>query len=215
MRNAILCCVAAIVLANCAEEPRHYSYPPPSEAPVAPPAARPAPAAPAYVAPTPPRGVKPLGAGVLTARSAGGYIDGEERELRADLRGSGVGVSRPGDQIALYVRDDILFSGNSRNFTARASQVLSAIAAVLVKYDSTLITVSGYTDTAGDPDRAIQASQERADAVAKALMGAGIDPHRISAHGLGATHLKIPTGPNTSEPRNRRIEIVITPRMAG
>ncbi len=198
--------------AGCAETP-HYSYPPPSEAPMAPQPARPAPV---YVAPTPPpRPVKPLGVGALTAKNVGGYMDGEERELRADLRRSGVGISRPGDEITLYLRSDILFAPNSQHLTARSAQILSAIAAVLIKYDSTFLTVNGYSDTMGPPDRAIQLSQERADAVAQALKEAGIDARRIVTHGLGATHLKIPTGPNVSEPRNRRVEILIQPRMAG
>ncbi len=208
----ILLCIIALVVAGCTETPPHYSYPPPAEAPMAPQPLRPAPA---YVAPTPPRAVKPLGMGVLTAKNVGGYMDGEERELRADLRGSGVGVTRPGDEIALYLRSDILFAPNSSNLTERSAQSLSAIAAVLVRYDSTLVTVNGYTDTLGAPDRAIALSQERADAVAQALRDAGIDARRIVTHGLGATHLKIPTGPNVGEPRNRRVEILITPRMAG
>ncbi|MGB8363510.1 MAG: OmpA family protein [Rhizomicrobium sp.] len=213
MRKVILFCTMVLAVAGCAETPPHYSYPPPSAAPMAPQPARPAPV---YVAPTPPpRSVKPLGMGALTAKNVGGYMDGEERELRADLRRSGVGISRPGDEITLYLRNDILFAPNSQNLTARAAQILSAIAAVLAKYDSTLLTVNGYSDTAVAPDRAIALSQEHAAAVAQALKDVGIDARRIVTHGLGATHLKIPTGPNVGERRNRRVEILIEPRMAG
>jgi outer membrane protein OmpA-like peptidoglycan-associated protein len=151
---------------------------------------------------------------LLTARNVGGYMDGEEHDLRTDLRGSGVGVSRPGDEIALTLRGDILFVANSSALTARSQQLLSVIAAILAKYDSTQLTVNGYTDAAGNADRNLALSQERADAVAKALEAGGVDAHRIAAHGLGAAHPKIPTGPNASEPRNRRVEIVITPRLA-
>jgi len=212
MRKAFVLC--ALALAACAQ-PQHYSYPPTYEAPMAPPQPRQTPP-PTYTAPTPPpRSVKPFGVGLLTAKSVGGYIDSEERELRADLRGSGVGVSRPGDAITLLVRDDVLFQRDSTTLSVRGAQIVSAIAAVAGKYDSTVLTVNGYTDTAGPPDRNMQVSQQRADAIAHALAAAGIDAHRISAHGLGATHLKIPTGPDASEPRNRRIEILITPKMVG
>jgi outer membrane protein OmpA-like peptidoglycan-associated protein len=214
MRRAILLCSLTLLLAACAEAPPHYSYPPPSEAPLAPPPPRPIPA-PSYSAPSTQRSAKPLGAGILTAKNVGLYIDNEERELRADLRGSGIGVTRPGDEIALYLRNDIVFAPNSATLTEQSVQILSAIAAVLVKYDSTALTVNGYSDTAGAPDRAIALSQQRANAVAKLLTSAGVDAKRIVARGLGATHLKIPTGPNISEPRNRRVEILITPRMAG
>jgi outer membrane protein OmpA-like peptidoglycan-associated protein len=212
MRKTILLC--ALALAACAE-PRHYSYPPSYVAPMAPPQPH-RDSSPSYVAPTPPPGaVKPLGVGALTARNVGGYIDGEERELRTDLRGSGVGVSRPGDTISLIVRDDVLFLSGPTRISPRGRQILSTIAAVAAKYDSTALVVNGYMDTAVPPDAALQLSQERAVAVSQALLAAGIDLHRIDARGFGATHLKIPTRADVHEPRNRRIEILITPKMAG
>jgi outer membrane protein OmpA-like peptidoglycan-associated protein len=215
MRKTLLFCAVAIALSACAE-PKPYSYPPLYEAPLAPPQRRPPPPSPHYVAPTPvARNVKPLGLGPLTDKNVGLYMDGEEREMRAGLRGSGVGVGRPGDSILLLLRSDVLFARDSTNLSSRGAQILSEIAAVAEKYDSTVITANGYTDTADPPDRDMQVSQERADAVAKALVAAGIDAHRVAAHGLGATHLKIPTGPNKSEPRNRRVEILIAPKMAG
>lgn len=213
MRKSVLLCSVALVLAGCTESPPHYVYPPQYEAPMAPQPARPV-QPPSYVAPRAPHTSKPLDQGALTAKNVGDYIDNEEREMRADLRGSGVGITRPGDRIALLLRSDFIFAPNSRNLTSRAAQIVAAIAAILVKYDSTLLTVNGYTDTTGSPDRDVLLSQERADAVARALIDAGVDSRRIAVHGLGATHLKIPTGPNVAEPRNRRVEILIAPRMA-
>ncbi len=209
MRKAIFLCAAALALGSCAE-PRHYSYPPSYEKS----AARRSFSSPSHPVPAN-RHVKPLGAGLLTAQNVGGYMDSEERELRADLRRSGVGVSRPGDAITLFLRDDFIFEANSTDLSDRGAQILSAVASIAAKYDSTTLAVNGYTDTAGPPDHDVQLSQDRAETVAKALVAAGIDARRISARGLGATHLKIPTGPNVRERRNRRIEILITPKMAG
>ena len=215
MRKIVV--LGALVLAACG--PTHYSYPPVAEAPMAPqpqPEPRPAPPSlPSYTAPTPPpRSVKPLAVGVLTSQNVGGYIDKEEHELRADLRGSGVGVARPGDAITLLIRSDVLFSGaGSTTLSAHGNQIISAVAAVVSKYDSTALTVNGYTDTSGPSDRNMQLSQARADAVSKALTQAGVDTHRITSYGFGDTRLKIPTGPGKSEPRNRRVDILITPKM--
>jgi len=213
MRRTILPCVVGLAIAGCTQTPAHYSYPPPYEAPAAPPQTKPRPA-PAYVAPMPPpRNVKPLNAGALTAHSVGAYMDGAERELRAYLKGSGVGVSRPGDQIGLYLRSDVVFQSNSANPSPRSAQIFAAIAAMLIKYDSTTIVVNGYTDTFGAPDRNMQLSRNRADAVANALVAAGVNAHRVTAQGFGQTQLKIPTGANVSEPRNRRVEIIVMPQM--
>jgi outer membrane protein OmpA-like peptidoglycan-associated protein len=212
MQKAFILCAAAVLLAGC-EEP-HYSYPPPPEAPMAPqPMARPAPRS--YSTPAPaPRTVKPLRMGLLTAKNVGDYMDNEEKELRANLRGSGAGVGRPGDAMTVYLRNDVLFEPDSVKLSPHGTQILFAIAAVSAKYDSTAIAVNGYTDTSGSPDRDLQLSQQRAAAVSEVLVTGGIDAHRIETHGFGATHLKIPTGAGMSEPRNRRVEIVITPKMA-
>lgn len=209
--------LAAIVvlaaLAACTEEPR-YSYPPAYEAPAEPPQPHPAPA-PSYAAPIPPpRSVNPLRVGLLTAKNVGAYMDNEEREFRVDLPGSGAGIARPGDTLVLYLRDDLIFRGNSLAISARGEQILSAVAAIAEKYDSTFLSINGYTDTTGASDVDLRLSQQRADAVAHALLSSGIDVRRIAARGYGVAHLKIPTGPNVGEPRNRRIEIVITPKMA-
>ena len=213
MRKIVVLCASVLAIAACG--PTHYSYPPAYEAPMAPqPSPRPNPPLPSYTAPTPqPRTVKPLALGTLTAQNVGGYMDNEERELRADLHGSGVLVSRPGDAITLLIRADVLFAPGSTTLGPRALQVLYAIAAVAAKYDSTALTVNGYTDTVGPSDKNMQLSQARADAVAKALSSAGVDAHRITSYGFGDTRLKIPTGPGKSEPRNRRVDILITPKM--
>jgi outer membrane protein OmpA-like peptidoglycan-associated protein len=205
--------IVLAALAACTQEPR-YTYPPAYEAPMAP-SGRHAPSEPAYSAPAlPPGGIKPLRIGLLTAKNVGAYMDGEEQDLRIALRDSGAGVARPGDTIVLYLRDDLLFAGNSFTLSPRAEQILSAIAEVAAKYDSTLVAINGYTDTTGTSDSNMRLSQERADAVAHALSTLGIDARRILARGFGSTHLKVPTGANVGEPRNRRIEIVITPKMS-
>ena len=213
MRKAFILCSAALLLLGCEE--RRYNYPPPTEAPMAPPQPTPRPSPPrvGYVAPTPAaKSVKPLHV-ALTSQNVGNYMDGEEHDLRIALKGSGIGVARPGDAMTLYLRDDMLFLPNSSNLSPHGTQVLSAIASVTQRYDSTALSVNGYTDTGTPADHAQQVSQDRANAVAQSLIAAGVDKQRIEIHGLGTAHLKVPTGPNFPEARNRRVEIVIRPKM--
>jgi len=74
-------------------------------------------------------------------------------------------------------------------------------------YDHSAVQVTGFTDTVGPFDRNIAISQSRAKTVADGLVSDGVDSERVSSQGYGATHLKIATGPDRAEPRNRRIEI--------
>jgi outer membrane protein OmpA-like peptidoglycan-associated protein len=214
MRKVLISGAALLILAGCATpRPSHADYPPAYTPP--PPQTNYTPyRAPARAPEVVVHNVKPIGAGVLTAQKVEAYTDTEEAELRTALRGSGVIVGRLGNDLLINMKSDPLFETGSAAFADRASETFAAIAYVVRKYDSTQLQVNGYTDTAGAPERNLQLSQARASAIAKALTDDGVDPHRVLARGFGARGLKIPTGSGVSEPRNRRIEIRITPRMA-
>lgn len=207
---------AAVSLGACMAPPSYnpppvYRAPPPSRT------LSPTPAAPRRAAaPRPlqaPQNVP--SAGPVRAVTVGSYMDNQERDLRTHLRGLPVGVARPGDQIVLSIRDDLLFVDNSNEFTERGKQALATIAIIARHYDHTAIAVSGYTDTRGTPQQSIALSQQHARAVGKELMAQGVSVKRLTAQGYGATRLRIKTAENVSEPRNRRIEIRITPRITG
>jgi outer membrane protein OmpA-like peptidoglycan-associated protein len=152
-------------------------------------------------------------AGPLKTAMIGGYMDNQERDLRQHLRGSGVGVARPGDDIVLNIRNDALFDGNQ--LSAAGRDVLVTVAVIARHYDHTAISISGFTDTTGTPEQNLAASQKRARAVADALVANGVASRRVSSQGYGETRLKIATGDHVSEPRNRRIEIRIAAQASG
>jgi outer membrane protein OmpA-like peptidoglycan-associated protein len=215
MRKSIPLFAALLLLSGCeTPRPHPYEYPPSYEPSPPPPALR-APAAARPAAPAPvARNVKPLGVGPLKPQTVEAYTDTEETELRVNLRGSGVIVGRQGNNLVLGMKSDPLFEPGSTSLSSRGAQIVQAIALVIRKYDSTQLQVNGYTDTTGAPDRNMKVSQDRADAIARALGDDGVDGRRIAAHGFGETNLKIPTGAEVNEPRNRRVEIRILPRMA-
>ena len=128
-------------------------------------------------------------------------MDSLESDLRRHVHGKGISVARLGDDIAVIVRNDRLFT--SAGMLA-GDDVLEPLGAV-----HTTIAVNGFTDTAGFPDRNLAISQKRARTVADALVHEGVAPQRIAAQGFGETHLRIATGDDKNEPRNRRIEIVL------
>ena len=145
-------------------------------------------------------------AGPLVVARVGSYMDSMESDLRRHVHGKGISVARLGDDIAVIVRNDRLFT--SAGMLA-GDDVLEPLGAVLQGYVHTTIAVNGFTDTAGAPDRNLAISQKRARTVADALVHEGVAPQRIAAQGFGETHLRIATGDDKNEPRNRRIEIVL------
>lgn len=214
---------AAVALAGCAPEypspqPVAQYYPPPRPShPVhhttvaaMVPRARPEESSSAPAAKITPDKVKPLGQGMLTALTVGDYMDGEEKDLRAKLRGNGVIVSRVGDNLVLNIRSDRLFDGDAPTLSGQGDAIVHAVANSVRRFDSTTVSVNGFTDAATAPQKDVKISQMNAEAVDHALIENGVDPHRVSAKGFGAGELKVP---DKKDARNRRIEIDITPRV--
>lgn len=152
--------------------------------------------------------------GAIAGGLVGNYMDNQEAELRQRLRSRGVRVARIGDDIVLEMRNDILFEVNSTDLSPGSVSTIGAVADVLRHYDKTLIEVDGYTDTTGSDQYNLDLSQRRAESVANVLADDGVNPARLSPRGFGETHLKVPTGDNVNEPRNRRVEIRIVPHTA-
>lgn len=69
------------------------------------------------------------------------------------------------------------------------------------------IVVIGHTDTVGSLSFNDKLSLARAERVRDMLAGLGIARERIQAAGRGKRELLVATEDNTSEPRNRRVEI--------
>ncbi len=185
----------ALPVAACGGGPRPVAdLPMPRPAPAVHNAAPRHAAAPVTTAPT----------GPLTLARVDSYMDGLESELRHHLHG--VVVARQGENINLVVPNALLFSSDGG---VAGDDVLEPLAAILKNYGHTTVQVSGYTDTAGSPQSNLAVSQKRARLIADALAHEGVSPARLSSQGFGETHLRVATGDNKAEPRNRRIEILI------
>jgi outer membrane protein OmpA-like peptidoglycan-associated protein len=71
------------------------------------------------------------------------------------------------------------------------------------------ISIIGHTDTAGDADANEKLGFDRARFVAKLLAATKVDAGKIALESHGKKNLLIPTPDNTSEPRNRRVEVTV------
>jgi outer membrane protein OmpA-like peptidoglycan-associated protein len=160
-----------------------------------------------------PRVAALIGAGIggLTGAAIGKYMDQQEAELRAQLQGSGVSVTRAGNQIILNMPSNITFAVDSATVQPQFSETLIAVGLVLKKFNKTVIDVYGHTDDTGSDAYNLDLSQKRAVAVAAVLSGQGIDQRRFYVTGKGEGE---PIASNTSETgrsQNRRVEIQLSP----
>jgi outer membrane protein OmpA-like peptidoglycan-associated protein len=71
------------------------------------------------------------------------------------------------------------------------------------------IDVIGHTDTVGSAEYNRELSQRRAEVVADELIRQGVPATDIATVGRGEEDLLVPTADGVSEPRNRRVEIVV------
>lgn len=157
-----------------------------------------------------------IGAGVggLTGAAIGNYMDQQEAELRAQLQGTGISVTRVGNQIILNMPSSITFSVDSAQVQPQFSETLISVGLVLKKFNKTIVDVYGHTDSSGSDSYNLDLSQRRAVAVATVLANQGIDQRRFFIEGKGETD---PIASNTTETgrsQNRRVEIQISPLQA-
>ncbi len=151
------------------------------------------------------------GVGALAGAGVGAYMDAQERKLRRQLEGTGVSVTRDGDNIILNMPSNITFDTDRAHLKPGFNRILDSVVLVLNEYEKTYIDVLGHTDSTGSDDYNMRLSVERAESVGNALMARDVIPERIIARGLGET---MPIANNaTAEGRalNRRVELALIP----
>lgn len=154
-----------------------------------------------------------IGAGVggLSGAAIGNYMDKQEAELRAQLQGTGVSVTRVGQQIILNMPSNITFATDQSQVQPQFNQTLVSVALVLKKYDKSIIDVYGHTDSQGDENYNLSLSQRRAVSVATILANQGIDQRRFFIEGKGKTSPIASNATEQGRAQNRRVEIQIAP----
>ncbi len=160
-----------------------------------------------------PRVAALIGAGIggLTGAGIGRYMDQQEAELRAQLQGTGVSVTRVGNQIILNMPSNITFAVDSSSVQPQFNETLISVGLVLRKFNKTIIDVYGHTDSSGSDEYNKDLSQRRAVSVATILANQGVDQRRFFIEGRGE---EVPIASNSNEPgraQNRRVEIQLSP----
>jgi len=155
------------------------------------------------------------GIGALAGGSIGYYMDKQEAELRAELEGTGVSVTRIGDNITLNMPGNVTFATDSSDLSPAFFDVLNSVGKVLNEYEQTVIEVAGHTDSTGTEAYNQSLSERRAGSVATYLSGHGVMQQRLITVGMGELR---PVSDNSSaggRQANRRVEITMVPLTAG
>ncbi len=151
-----------------------------------------------------------LGCGAIGA-GVGAYMDHQEKELRDELAGTGVGVQRDGDQIHLIMPGDITFETNRYDINGNFYPVLDSVAKVLYKFKDTNLEVAGFTDSTGAEGYNRELSEKRAASVSSFLRTKNVASERLQSVGLGEAYPIASNDTESGRARNRRVELKIIP----
>jgi len=158
------------------------------------------------------RAVIGAGSGALAGGGIGAYMDIQEAELRRELQGTGVSVSRSGNQIFLNMPGDVTFATGSSSIKSQHYATLNSVAKVLNKYDRTRIEIGGHTDSVGSKASNYTLSQNRAAAVGNYLIGRKVDSRRFNMRGYGEDHPVASNNTPEGRQANRRVTIQLAPQ---
>lgn len=155
------------------------------------------------------------GVGALAGGGVGYYMDVQEAKLRQKLEGTGVSVTRVGDNITLNLPSSITFATNSADLNAQFYNALDGVSMVLKEYNKTVIEVAGHTDSTGSDQYNQQLSQRRASSVANYLASHGVVNQRLITVGAGESHPVASNDTDAGRAQNRRVEMTIVPVTKG
>jgi outer membrane protein OmpA-like peptidoglycan-associated protein len=158
-----------------------------------------------------------IGAGVggLAGGGVGYYMDVQEAKLRQKLQGTGVSVTRIGDNITLNLPSGITFASDSADLNAQFFNVLDGVNLVLKEYDKTVIEVAGHTDSTGTDQYNQALSERRAQSVASYLASHGVKSQRLITIGAGESRPLASNDTDQGRSANRRVELTIVPVTKG
>jgi len=120
--------------------------------------------------------------------------------------------------VYISLADNMLYKSGSYEINERASETLSKIAKIIMDYKDYDVLIEGNTDDVPISRQNIRNNWDlsclRASSVVQALQNNyGVDPKRLTAGGRGEYN---PLTTNTTElgrQRNRRTQIIITPKL--
>ena len=139
-----------------------------------------------------------------------------QRQQREDTARQELQLKETDQGITLQLEGDVLFDFDKAEIKPEATQTLDKVGTVIAQFPEGKVFIEGYTDSKGSPNRNLELSKQRAEAVKDWLVTKkGIAEATITTRGLGETK---PVAPNANpdgsdnpkgRQQNRRVEITV------
>jgi outer membrane protein OmpA-like peptidoglycan-associated protein len=101
------------------------------------------------------------------------------------------------------------FLHDSTRFTDESARLFEEIIASIKKINPAEVSIVGHTDRVGSREQNFRLGFERATQVKKLLVSRGVDAGLIEIESHGEDNPLVKTDDNVSEPKNRRVEIIV------
>lgn len=112
----------------------------------------------------------------------------------------------PAEELAF----NLYFTLGTVTLSPESEALIPALLQAIRDRRSTILTVTGHTDTTGVSREAnYQLGLDRANLVAQRLRAAGVDPQSFVIRSHGQDDLLVATPANTPRPENRRVEVIV------
>ena len=120
--------------------------------------------------------------------------------------------------VYISLADNMLYESGTYTINKRASETLSKIAKIIKDYKDYDVLIEGNTDNVPISRENIRNNWDlsclRASSVVQALQNDyGVDPKRLTAGGRGEYNPIAPNDTEVGKQRNRRTQIIITPKL--
>jgi len=145
--------------------------------------------------------------GGAAGAAVGAVMDAQAEDLQDKLPNAR--VERIGEGIAVTFDSGILFAVNQAELQAAGQQNLRDLVVSLEDYEGTDVLVVGHTDSTGSEEYNQGLSERRAAAARNFLVGAGLEPGRVTAIGRGEMEPIATNDTEAGRQQNRRVEIAI------
>lgn len=120
--------------------------------------------------------------------------------------------------VYISLSDNMLYNSGSYEISSRAGETLSKIAKIIKDYSNYDVLIEGNTDNVPISQPNIRNNWDlsalRASSVVQALQrNYGVDPKRLTAGGRGEHNPIADNNTNEGKAKNRRTQIIITPKL--